>query len=333
MRYHFRFMARRKLFLAISALALLVTIVSLATRGLNFGIDFTGGVVMDVTMPRPVSEAAVRQVLSRFGQGQAEIQVVTPAGAPSPQNPSAARNFEFSFPPISDATRGHILQGLRQRFGAGVAENSVNEVTPVIGQQLRTQAILAVLIATALMTAYLGIRFEFGEAGAYSGLKFALAAVIALLHDITLTVGVFSLLHLPVNSPFVAAVLTVYGYSMNDTIIVFDRIRERMKLRRREPLADIIDASINQVLNRTVTTVATVLLALLAVYFLGGASTRDLALALLVGVCFGTYSSVFIASPVYLWLVGEGRDLRGRPRRSGQGVRVDAAARPRTSEG
>ncbi len=328
MRYHFRFMARRKLFMAISALALLVTIGSLATRGLNFGIDFTGGVVMDVSTPAPVAEGAVRQVLARFGQGQAVIQIVTPLGAPEAQTAAAARHFEFRFPPMSDTTRARILQGLRQRFGKGVTEDSVNEVTPIIGQQLRTHAILAVLIATALMTAYLGIRFEFGEAGSYSGLKFALAAVIALLHDITLTVGLFSVLHLQVNSPFVAAVLTVYGYSMNDTIIVFDRIRERMKLKRREPLSEAIDASINQVLNRTVTTVATVLLALLAVYFLGGASTRDLALALLVGVCFGTYSSVFIASPVYLWLVGEGRDARGRARGAGDGARLDPAARP-----
>lgn len=316
MRFHFRFMAYRRLFMALSGLLLLFTCVSLATRGLNFGIDFTGGVVMDVSTPRPESVAAVRHVLSRFGQAQAEIQVVAPAGT-APESTSAAHHFELHLPPVSDAQRARIMAGLHQAFGRQVTEDQVNEVTPVIGQELRNRAILAVLLATALMTAYLAMRFEFGEAGAYSGLKFALAAVIALLHDITLTVGLFSVLHLQVNSPFVAAVLTVYGYSMNDTIIVFDRIRERIKLRRREPLADLIDVSVNQVLNRTVTTVATVLLALLAVYFLGGASTRGLALALLVGVCFGTYSSVFIASPVFLWLSGEGPALgRGlsRPR-------------------
>ena len=294
--------------MALSGLLLLITIVSLVTRGLNFGIDFTGGVVMDITTPAPTSEAAVRQVLSKFGQGGAVVQVITPVslagGVAAPQNPQAAINFELTMSPMPDSEQAAILQGLRHRFGPKLAEDSVNEVTPIIGQELQTHAILAVLIATALMTVYLGIRFEFGEAGSYSGLKFALAAVIALLHDITLTIGLFSVLHLQVNSPFVAAVLTVYGYSMNDTIIVFDRIRERMKLKRREPLVDTIDVSVNQVLSRTLTTVATVILALLAVYFLGGASTRDLALALLVGVCFGTYSSVFIASPVFLWLVG-----------------------------
>jgi preprotein translocase subunit SecF len=311
-RTRFRFMAWRRLFLSLSGALLVLTGLSLATRGLNFGIDFTGGVVMDVSTPRPTSVAAVRRVLATVGQGQAEIQVVTPVGV-APQSPNAATHFEFRLPPVPDRVRAAILAALRRRFGPRVTEDSVDEVTPVIGQELRTRALVAVLVATALMTAYLALRFEFGEAGSYSGLKFALAAVIALLHDITLTVGLFSVLHLQVNSPFVAAVLTVYGYSMNDTIIVFDRIRERMKSHRREPLSETIDISINQVLSRTVTTVATVILALLAVYFLGGASTRSLALALLVGVCFGTYSSVFVASPIYLWLMGERRGA-GRAR-------------------
>jgi len=301
MKYNFHFMARRRLFIAISGVLLLITIVSLATRGLNFGIDFRGGVVMDITTPQPVAVSAVRTVLTAQGQTQAEIQELDNTG----------RNFQFRFPPMTNTAETAIEDALAAKLGGGKSVvQSVSLVSPTIGRQLRNHAILAVLLATVLMTAYLGIRFQIGEVGAYSGLKFALAAVIALLHDITLTVGLFSVFHLTVNSPFVAAVLTVYGYSMNDTIIVFDRIRERLQQRRREPLTDLIDVSVNQVLNRTVTTVATVLLALLAVYSLGGASTRDLALALLVGVSFGTYSSVFIASPVFLWLA---RQDGGRP--------------------
>lgn len=318
MNYHFHFMARRRLFMALSALLLLVTIVSLATRGLNFGIDFRGGVVMDITTPAPVTTEAVRSVLAGQHQATAEIQAVGNKGD----------KFEFRLPPITDDAERSLESALTKQFGAGLSVDSVSEVSPTIGRELRNKAILAVLLATVLMTAFLAIRFQLGEAGAYSGLKFALAAVLALLHDITLTVGLFSVFHLPVDSPFVAAILTVYGYSMNDTIIVFDRIRERLGHRRQEPLSELIDVSVNQVLNRTITTVATVLLALLAVYFLGGASTRDLALALLVGVSFGTYSSVFIASPIFLWLTGEGGmsgTLRGR--RRGAAVRRRDATR------
>ncbi len=288
--------------MAISGLLLLVTVVSLATRGLNFGIDFRGGVVVDVTTAQKEPTSAVRAVLYAQHQTQAQIQALGGSG----------RKFELRFPPMSNQTEQGVEKALAAKFGGSqFSVDSVNLVSPVIGRQLRNRAILAVLLATVLMTAFLGIRFQMGEVGAYSGLKFALAAVLALLHDITLTVGLFSVFHLQVNSPFVAAILTVYGYSMNDTIIVFDRIRERLQHRGREPLPDLIDASVNQVLNRTITTVATVLLALLAVYFLGGASTRDLALALLVGVSFGTYSSVFIASPIFLWLAGEERGRTG----------------------
>ena len=299
MQVRFRFMERRRVFLLLSAILLCVTVVSLATRGLNFGIDFRGGVVVAFSTPKAESATAVRQVFAAHGQSQASIQALGSTG----------RQFQARTTVISDHTLQSILAALRARFGKGVVESSVSEVSPTISRQLRTRALMAVAIATVLMTAYLSLRFQLGEAGTYSGLKFALAAVIALLHDITLTIGLFSIFHLQVNSPFVAAVLTVYGYSMNDTIIVFDRIRERLQQRRRErePLLDLINVSLNQVLSRTVTTVATVILALLAVYFLGGASTRDLALALLVGVGFGTYSSVFIASPVFLWLVTRGR--------------------------
>ena len=306
MTYRFRFMARRNLFLALSGLLLLITVVSLLTRGLNFGIDFRGGVVIQITATAPTNAGAVRAALTPSERGTALIQQIGHSG----------KTFQIQLPPIGSTREQALETVLNQRFGAGKSVvNSVSLVSPVIGRELRSRAILAVVLATVLMTAFLGIRFQVGDAGSYSGLKFALAAVLALLHDLTLTVGLFSVFHLPVNSPFVAAVLTVYGYSMNDTIIVFDRIRERLQHKPREPLTATIDASVNQVLNRTITTVATVLLALLSVYFLGGMSTRDLALALLVGVSFGTYSSVFIASPILLWLLGDGDDAARSARR------------------
>jgi preprotein translocase subunit SecF len=301
MRYRFRFMARRRLFLALSGAALLVTLVSLAVQGLNFGIDFTGGLLMDLRFDHPAHIADVRAAFARHGAGDVEVQAV---GAPATAD--AYREFYVRTKPIPDTDRSAVYADLRQSVGS-FEQVSLDEVQPVIGQELRRTALLAVALATVLMIAYLAVRFE---------LRFAVAAVVALLHDITLTVGLFSLFRLPVDEPFIAAVLTVYGYSMNDTIIVFDRIRERLRQRRKEPLAELIDVSINQVLSRTINTVATVLLALLAVLALGGKTTRDLALALTVGVVFGTYSSIFIASPVYLWLA----ERRSRPR----GVKTEA---------
>ena len=389
----YRFMAWRKLFLGLSGTLLLVTVISLALQGLNFGIDFKGGVLMDITTPQVTTASAVSAVmLANYRALQPQVQALgssgrdyqiqmlftggasgattstsgttassssgnssasssTPAsstskaGASSSTASSSSSKAAASTSTASSATSKSsasssasgasssttgastpasrtsdasnseslaVLSTLQQHFGQGTVQTENTAVSPTIGRQLARRALLAVILATVLMTGYLGIRFQLGQGGAYSGLKFALAAVIALLHDITLTVGLFSIFRLPVNSPFVAAVLTVYGYSMNDTIIVFDRIRERLGQKRKEPLQDCIDVSVNQVLSRTIRTVTTVILALLAVYILGGQSTRHLALALLVGVSFGTYSSVFIASPVFLWLVGD-RGLQVRP--------------------
>lgn len=307
MNVRFHFMAWRRFFVVVSGVFLLVTVISLVLQGLNFGIDFRGGVVLDITTASATTEHAVAQVLdAKYASSQPQVQAFLNSGG---------KGYQIQMLPMSDTEASQVFATLQQHFGQATTENQITEVSPTIGRELARRALLAVALATVLMTGYLGIRFQLGQAGSYSGLKFALAAVIALLHDITLTVGLFSIFRLPVNSPFVAAVLTVYGYSMNDTIIVFDRIRERLGQKRQESLEELINVSLNQVLSRTIRTVATVILALLAVYILGGASTRDLALALLVGVSFGTYSSVFIASPVFLWLVGErGMRLRSATR-------------------
>ncbi len=311
MRFHFRFMAWRRLFLAVSGLLIVVTIVSLATRGLNFGIDFRGGVTMQISTPKPETIGDIRSVLTPFGQGGAQIQELN----------RSPESWQFTTLPISDKTATAIFTAMQTKFGPTTALVSQDTIEPVIGNELRVRALLAIAIATVLMTAYLALRFQIGNLGGRSGLNFALGAVIALLHDITLTVGLFSVFHIQVNSPFVAAVLTVYGYSMNDTIIVFDRIRERLRLHPKESLEELIDISLNQVLNRTIATVSTVILALVAVIVLGGGGDmRSLAVALLVGVSFGTYSSIFIASPIFLWLAS-----RENARRVPSGARAARA--------
>jgi preprotein translocase subunit SecF len=311
MRYHFHFMAWRRWFLGLSALLLAVTFASLAIQGLNFGVDFAGGVVINYCYPKAVTQPQVRSVLDQQGLHGATIQSL---GTPTGCGKGYTTEYVVSTTPISNSTRLAATKAMQTKLGA--EQISLDEVQPVIGQQLRTNAILAVAIATLLMVGYLAIRFEW---------RFSVAAIIKSLHDIILTIGLFSLLHLQVNSPFIAAILTVYGYSMNDTVIVFDRIRERLRMRRRgESLPDLIDTSINQTLNRTVNTVVTVVLALLAVYLFGGASVQGLVLAMLAGVIFGTYSSIFVASPIYMYFAEGGKN---------GSARTEATARPRPAEG
>lgn len=293
-RFHFPFMGWRRYWIATSAVLILATIVSLAVQGLNFGIDFTGGTLLDVKFKQPAQVAEIRGAYA--DQGVTDIVVQAFEG-------SGNREFKLTTPAIDEAKEKAALDSLGKKYG-GYEVVSKDKVSPVIGSELRLNAIKAVGLATLGMIVYLTIRFE---------IRFAIAAIVAMLHDITLMIGTFSIFRLPVDTSFVVAVLTVYGYSVNDTIIIFDRIRERLKMRTKERLEDLINVSVNQTLSRTINTVATVILALLAVFLFGGESVHTLALALIVGIVLGTYSSIFIASPVYLYLVN--RQARGTRRR------------------
>ncbi|MBX5475529.1 MAG: protein translocase subunit SecF [Clostridia bacterium] len=289
-RFHFPFMRWRKYWIALSTVLLVVTVAALivntATLGmpLNFGIDFTGGTLVDVKFGKPAALADIRATYEAHGVRDIVVQAFESSGN---------REFKLTTPAISEDEEVKILEELGKKFG-GYELVSKDKVSPVIGSELRRDAILAVGLATVAMIVYLTIRFE---------IRFAIAAIAAMLHDILLTVGTFAVFRLPVDTSFVVAVLTVYGYSVNDTIIIFDRIRERLHARRKEPLEELINVSINQTLSRTINTVVTVLLALFAVLIFGGSSIHVLALALIVGIVLGTYSSIFVASPVYLYLV------------------------------
>lgn len=295
MKVQLQFIRYSRIWLAISGLLAVVAAVSLFTRGLNYSIDFTGGVIMDLKFARPASVQAIRGVLADRGFQDAVIREVTGSGG---------REFLITTRKSSEQARQEALNDLKARVGS-FDQLSMDVVTPVIGDELKRNALLGVLIATIGMLLYITVRFEW---------RFGLAAIIALLHDVFLTIGFFSVFRLPVDTSFVAAILTVFGYSINDTIIVFDRIRENLRTRRKESLGELVDKSLSQVLARSVNTSLTTLLAIAAVFFFGGRTLKDLALALMVGIGFGAYSSIFVASPVWVLITERLARRSGRMR-------------------
>lgn len=287
----FKWVERRNLWFLVSAVLIGISILSLAVQGLNLGIDFQGGILVRVQFEEPQTTAAVRQGLN----AQTVDGVVQQVG-----DEAQGTEFNLRLPEMSDPDRQAVLDRLAESVGP-FEVLSVDNVSPVIGAELRQAALWAVLVATIGMLLYITLRFEW---------RFALAAVVALIHDVLITLGFYSVFQLTVDVSFVAAVLTVYGYSINDTIIVFDRIRENLNRRRKESLTELLDASVDQVLARSINTSLTTLLAVTAVFLLGGVTIKGLALALMVGIIAGTYSSIFIATPIYSLLTGESDGIR-----------------------
>jgi preprotein translocase subunit SecF len=268
----------------------------------NYGVDFTGGSLIQVHFNHPASEAQVREALG---------------GASAPQiTPFAGQNEFLVRAPLPedgdiDAVRIDLDERLTAAFGADAYEISRTELVGAkVGQELETKAGLAILFSFLLTLVYLAIRFE---------TRFGLAAVIATLHDILITLGFLAIFRVEIALPTVAAILTIVGYSLNDTIVVFDRIRENLKKKGARKLDQValINQSINETLPRTVLTSGTTLMVLFALLLLGPAVIRDFALVLILGVLIGTYSSIFVAAPALLEIrkrFGEGTDREKRPR-------------------
>ncbi|MDQ6950404.1 MAG: protein translocase subunit SecF [Mariprofundales bacterium] len=285
------FIGRRKMAFAISGLMVLISLGLLATRGLNFGIDFTGGTLVEVQFKKAPEIADVRKSITPAGFSQAIIQQF---GTPDEilirvQNKAGVK---------SSAISTQILGALTTHFGAGAAEmRRVEYVGPQVGKELARAGIMALLVAMLAILIYVTFRFQF---------RFALGADVALLHDVTIVLGLFSLTGKEFTLPVVAALLTVIGYSLNDTIVVFDRIRENLAAnRRRKHRQDemtITNDSVNQTLARTLMTSFTTLLVVFALFIFGGEVIHNFAFALIAGIGVGTYSSIFVASPIMLAL-------------------------------
>jgi len=287
------FLGKRKIALIFSGILLLLSLGLVVGKGLNFGIDFTGGTLVEVKFKEAPAIADVRAALAPAGYGQAIIQEF---GAPEEilirvQNQDASDSSKIST---------DILDALGVGLGADAAEmRRVEFVGPQVGEELTQAGIMAVLFAMIAILIYVTFRFK---------LRFAIGADAALLHDITILVGIFALTGKEFSLPVVAAILTVIGYSLNDTIVVFDRIRENFAFNRKKKTpddeVDVVNSSINQTLGRTLMTSVTTLLVVMSLFIFGGEVIHDFAFALIVGIIVGTYSSIYIASPVMLSLEG-----------------------------
>lgn len=292
------FVGMRKVAYVISVILILAGVVGLFVRGLNWSIDFTSGVAAKVDMKAadssvpPIMIDELRTVLKNNGFPEAEIQHVGPVDDATfmIKIKSAESKAE-----VSGDTKNVIIDIITQNFPKHVEGRDVNrdvieeiyEVGPKVGSELRTNSMLAVVIALILMIVYIWFRFE---------LTFGLMAIAALAHDVIIIVGIFALTGKEITIQIIAALLTIVGYSINDTIVIFDRIREDLKLRRKEPISQVINDSINETLSRTVITSGTTFITALSLYLFGGTVLNDFAFAICLGVFFGTYSSIFVAS-------------------------------------
>lgn len=263
----------------LSALVIIPGIVALVVWGINFGIDFTGGTLLSIRLARDASVQEVRGVMDDFGQADAVIQ----------QSKDRPREFIIRTETLDEATTGRVTAALQQRFG-GADILLAERVGPKIGRELRNRAVLAVSVGLVLQIIYITWRFR--------SVRFAVTADIALIHDLLVVVGLYSLTRRQVDSSFVAVLLTVVGYSVNDTVVIFDRIRETFGQRIRASFPELVNRSILEVLVRSLTTGTGALMAIVAIYYLGGVTIRDFAFGLAIGIVTGTYSSIFVASPL-----------------------------------
>jgi len=339
------FIGKRRIAFIFSCAMILATIVLLIWRGgPNYGVDFSGGVLVQVKLPQNTSPSEIKKALRPV---QLEDSIVQEFGEhEQAEYLIRIRKTNVELRGLSD----RVDQALNEAFGKGVEMRRVEMVGPKVGKDLRQKALFAIFYALLFIAIYISGRFElkwlmsiimaislafvvyitstFGVSVTwlillallvtlslcwFLNLKYALGAIIALVHDVTITVGVFALTEREISLSIIAALLTIVGYSLNDTIIVFDRIRENLRRFRRRPFEQTMNISINQTLSRTILTSTTTLVVVLALFILGGGVIHDFAFALLVGVVVGTYSSIFVASPVLLLWEGKfGKKTKGK---------------------
>lgn len=276
-----------KLWFTISLVVIAFGVFSMFTRGFNFGIDFTGGTIVDMRFENQVTLTEIRDVLKDYNLDNATIQLSGDASDVAISNDVMIRTVD-----LEESQRKAIMASLHEKVGDYTVLRE-EKVGATIGGELITDALMATVISWVLIILYVSYRFEW---------RFGVSAILALIHDILVVLAVFSFTQKQVDSSFVAAILTIVGYSINDTIVIFDRIRENQRLHFRKggDLNELANRSIYQTLTRSLYTVFTVLFTTFALYFFGGDTTKDFSFALIVGFASGSYSSIFIASPLWV---------------------------------
>ncbi|MCV2889568.1 protein translocase subunit SecF [Ruegeria aquimaris] len=289
----FDFFGRWKLWLGISALMVVVGFASFAVQGLNFGIDFRGGTTIRTQSTQAIDVGAYRDAIAPLGLGDVTItEIFDPTFGPD-ENVAMIR---IQAQDDAEAVSAETIAAVEAALLAATPDIefvSVESVGPKVSGELIQTAVLAVSLAILSVLVYIWLRFEW---------QFALGAVAALIHDVVLTIGVFSELQIRFDLAIIAALLTIVGYSLNDTVVVFDRVRENLRKYKQMELKDLLNLSINETLSRTLMTSITTLLALIALYVLGGDVIRGFVFAMIWGIVVGTYSSIFVASTILLWL-------------------------------
>lgn len=290
---YFNIVKRRYIWFALSLLLLVPGLISLFVQGLNLGIDFRGGSMLEMKFTQSVTQEAVSKTLESVGlSGSVQL---------SNDDTVALIRTEA----LEEADRDKLLQALEEKV-ATIDKGSFSEdkVGPAMGDELKRNAIIALSIACVLMIGYISVRFKF---------IYAISGILAQLHDVLIVLGIFSLFQIEIDSTFVAAILTVFGYSINDTIVIFDRIRENEgRMKKNDSFENMVDQSIWQVMRRSILTAMTVLIALVSIYVFGGESTRIFSLAMIFGVLIGAYSSIFNASQLVVEIKKHTKPKGGR---------------------
>lgn len=285
----FKFIGYRTVAYVISAILVVASMAFFSTKGLNFGIDFRGGTMIEIGTPEPADVPALRERLNGLGLGDVQVQLF---------GTDTDVLIRIEQQEDTEGSDQNVVDRVKDALGETVDYRRVEVVGPKVSSELVEAGTMAVVLAVILMLVYIWFRFEW---------QFSVGAVLALMHDVALTIGIFSVLQLEFNLSIIAAILTIVGYSMNDTVVVYDRVRENLRKYKKMDLGQLLDLAINETLSRTVMTSVTTLLALLALYFFGGEVIRGFTFAMMWGVLVGTYSSIFIAAPLLL-ILGVKRD-------------------------
>jgi preprotein translocase subunit SecF len=299
------FMAWHKFGFALSLFLTLSSIVLFAVQGLNYGIDFRGGMLLQVRVTNgPADLAQMRNKLDALHLGEASLQGF---------GPPTDVLIRLPRQPGGDAAQERAVVAAKRALGPGIDYRRIEVVGPSIGSELIRAGVIATVLALLAIAAYIWFRFEW---------QFGVGGMISTLHDVLTTVGLFALLRLEFDLTILAAILTVAGYSVNDTVVIYDRVREAMRKYRTMPFRDLINLALNETLSRTILTVSTVAIAVLSLLFLGGPVLRGFSIAMLWGVCIGTYSSLFIAAPILYYV----QPRRAAVARSGEEAKIGASS-------